>query len=108
MLALLNTKYIMNISTKAVYTASIIITKMLDYMEQDNFPLICLTEQRSCMYSPLYTLIIDYYDIKVYSYLSIISLLIIPLCFHSWHNFLMFALEICDIHSRTRQTTSQV
>lgn len=52
MLALLNAKYIMNMSTKAVFTALIIITKMLDYMDQGNSPVICRTEQKFA-YSPL-------------------------------------------------------
>lgn len=51
MLALLNAKYIMNMSTKAVFTALIIITKMLDYMDQGNSPIICRTEQKFA-YSP--------------------------------------------------------
>lgn len=38
-------------STKAVFTALIIITKMLDYMDQGNSPVICRTEQKFA-YSP--------------------------------------------------------
>lgn len=37
--------------TKAVFTALIIITKMLDYMDQGNSPVICRTEQKFA-YSP--------------------------------------------------------